>query len=139
MNPSTPLQLRIAAWLAVTAWVGTITYLSSLSGPEIAEFGIHLWDKAEHFAAFATGGVLLALALRWSVSWPWKKLALFAILALVVFGALDEYHQTFTPHRSGADPFDWLADSFGALVGVALFLVIYARLSRAPHPAPTRA
>ena len=136
MTPQIPLSLRIAAWLAVAAWACTITYFSTLTGPEIAEFGITLWDKAEHFAAFTAGGVALSMALRWTFDWPWKKLARFAILALVVFGAIDEIHQLSTPNRSGADPFDWLADAFGALTGVSLFVGLYARYMRAHRPAP---
>ena len=136
MAPLIPLWLRTAAWFAVAAWACTITYFSTLTGPEIEQLGITLWDKAEHFAAFTAGGVLLSMALRWTFDWPWKKLARFAILALVVFGAIDEIHQLSTPTRSGADPFDWLADAFGALTGVSLFVGLYARYMRAHRPAP---
>jgi len=135
VTPLAPLRFRLAAWLAVALWAGTITYFSSLSGPEIQQLGLTFWDKAQHFSAFAVGGVILALALRWSVTWPWKRLVRFAVVALMIFGALDEFHQVFTPRRSGADPLDWLADCFGALVGVALFVVIYARFFRPDRPA----
>lgn len=123
----------------MAAWAGTIFYFSSLTGPEIAQIGIEVWDKAEHFLAFAAGGVVLTLALRWSVAWPWNSVARFAILALVVYGAFDEIHQLYTPKRSGADPFDWMADCFGALAGVAFCIVIYARFFRAYQPAPAGA
>ena len=136
MNPRIPLWLRIAAWFAVAAWACTITYFSSLTGPEIEELGITVWDKAEHFAAFTAGGVALGMALRWTFDWPWKKLARFAILTLAVFGAIDETHQLFTPNRSGADPLDWLADALGALTGVGLFVALYARYICAHRPAP---
>lgn len=139
MNKPTPLHLRIAAWIAFAGWAGGIFYSSSLTGVEIAEFEITLSDKALHFAAFAAGGILLALALRWSVAWPDKAVAWFAIAALVLYGAFDEAHQLFTPHRSGADPLDWLADALGAAAGVFLFTLIYARLSRAHPPASARA
>ena len=139
MKYPVPLWLRISAWLAFTAWAATIFYFSSLTGPEIAQFGIQLWDKAEHFMAFSAGGVVLTLALRWSVAWPWKSLARFAIVALAIYGAFDEIHQLFTPNRSGADPFDWMADCFGSLAGVVLCTVIYARFSRAHQPAPAGA
>jgi VanZ family protein len=139
VNKPIPLWLRIAAWIAFAGWAGGIFYFSSLTGMEIAEFGITLSDKVEHFAAFMVGGILLALALRWSVAWPEKTVARFAIGVLVVYGALDEAHQLFTPHRSGADPYDWLADALGAMAGVVLFTMIYARLSRAHPPASARA
>lgn len=139
VNLPASLWLRFSAWLAFTAWVATIYYFSSLPGPQIEQMGVQMWDKLQHFVAFAVGGILLALALRWSVRWPWKSVARFAILALATYGALDETHQLFTPHRSGADPFDWLADCFGALTGVALLIVIYVRFFRAYQPAPARA
>ncbi len=135
MTPLAPLRFRLAAWLAVSLWAGAITYLSSLSGPDIQQFGITLWDKAQHFGAFAVGGSLLTLALRLSVAWPWKRVVRFAMITLMIFGALDEIHQLSTPHRSGGDLLDWTADCFGALAGVALFVVIYARFIRADRPA----
>jgi VanZ family protein len=133
------LWLRVLAWLAFAGWVGTIYYLSSLSGPEIAQFHIEIWDKLEHFSAFFVGGCLLVLALRWSVVWSPKKVAWFAFLCMAAYGALDEIHQLFTPFRSGADPFDWMADCTGGLAGVLLFTVIYARYFRAPRTAPVGA
>ena len=33
---------------------------------------------------------------------------------------LDEFHQLFTPGRSGGDVGDWIADTFGAFCGVLL-------------------
>jgi VanZ family protein len=139
VNKPIPLWLRIAAWLAVAGWAGGIFYFSSLTGMEIAEFEITVSDKIQHFGAFMAGGVLLALALRWSLGWPDKAVAWFAIAALVLYGAFDEAHQLFTPHRSGADPLDWLSDALGAAAGVILFIIIYARLSRAHPPASARA
>jgi VanZ family protein len=139
VNSLAPLWLRIPAWLAFVAWVATIHYFSSLTGPEIAQVGITFWDKAAHFIAFAAGGVVLTLALRWSLPWDAKKVAWFAIAVVAVYGAIDEIHQLSTPNRTGADPFDWLADCLGAVVGVTLLNVIYARFSRAHSPASARA
>lgn len=139
LNPSVnsliPLRFRIVAWLAFVGWAGTIWFFSSLSGSEIQNIDLHFWDKAQHFIAFLVGGVILALALRWTVTWPWKKLAPTAFLLLVIFGALDEYHQTFTPNRTGADVADWIADCLGALAGVGLVVVTYARFQRPHRPA----
>ncbi len=81
-----------------------------------------LWDKFLHFSAFALGGALLAAALHASFRWPWRRLALCAAAVLALFGASDEWHQLYTPNRSGADVYDWLADALGALTGAAGFL-----------------
>lgn len=128
---------RTAAWLAVVGWAATIWWLSSRRGEEIEELNIfEVTDKVAHFAAFAVGGTLLTIAVRWSTTWEWRKIALAAVVILALFGASDEYHQTFTPNRSGADVFDWLADALGAAAGVALTVSFYARFERSRRPAP---
>jgi VanZ family protein len=37
-------------------------------------------------------------------------------------GGLDEWHQTFTPGRSGGDVWDWLADMTGGFIGAFIAL-----------------
>jgi len=120
-------------------WACAIIVLSSISGDRIEEINVfHLWDKAAHFAAFAAGGVLLALALRWNTRWPWRQIVLFSIVAVSVFGATDEWHQLYTPKRSGADVLDWLADTLGAIAGAAVTSRIHAQYQRKNCPASAR-
>ena len=59
--------------------------------------------------------------------------------ALCVFGAVDEIHQLYTPNRSGADVFDWSADTLGALTGALLTIFVYARYFQPSRPAPAGA
>ena len=133
-------RLPSAAWSAVALWAVVIFYLSSLTGREIARLSpFDLWDKLTHFLAFAVGGLLLATALRWSVAWPWKKLTIFAIVAISLYGVADEIHQLFTPFRSGGDFGDWLADSLGGGAGVILFRYLHARSQHARRPSPSGA
>jgi VanZ family protein len=111
-------------WLfAVFLWAATLFLLSSLSavphvdGPEIP----HL-DKVMHFGYFMGGAFLFTthiLLKHGPAARPTVRI-LFPILLFAVIGALDEYHQTFTPGRSGNDPFDWLADVLGAAAGTLL-------------------
>lgn len=134
---NTSRWLRLGSWFAVAAWALGIIGLSSLSGPEVAKINIfNVWDKAAHFAAFAVGAVLLALALRWSVAWPWPRIVCVSIAAISIFGATDEWHQLYTPHRSGADLGDWTADTLGAIFGAALTSFIHARYCFKNRPAP---
>jgi VanZ family protein len=133
MNRSAPNWLRNLAWTGVAIWTVTIFILSSLTPPQLEEIQpFQMWDKAAHFAAFCAGAVNLALALRWSRSWPWKKIALFTFAAIALYGAFDEIHQLFTPNRSGADLFDWIADALGAATGICLTILCHDRLRR-PH------
>ena len=132
VNP--PRWLRLASWIAVAAWALGIFILSSMSGTEISEINVlDIWDKAAHFSAFAVGAVLLALALRWNTAWSWLRVTLTAIVAISIFGATDEWHQLYTPHRSGADVGDWTADTLGAIAGATL---IHARHRFTNRPAP---
>ena len=115
----------------MTAWAVTIFVLSSLSGPEIEQ--INPWeisDKVAHFAAFTVGRGLLSLALFWNTGWSRRKMMLIAIVAISLFGALDEVHQLYTPLRSGADVGDWIADALGAVAGATSFAFIYVRDQR---------
>jgi VanZ family protein len=137
VNNRYPPWLVRASWFAVILWASTIYCLSSLSGPEIEQIGVRLWDKAAHFLAFFTGAVLLTSALRFSTAWSWLWIGVLAGLAIAIFGATDEYHQLFTPNRSGGDLLDWLADALGGIVGVTFTILTHACFQRSNRPAPT--
>lgn len=132
MSPAhVPPWLRRLAWAGLLLWGATITCLSSMSARELARFSqFTFWDKAEHFLAFATGSAILLTALRWSTEWRAMRLVPVTILAISLFGAIDEIHQLFTPGRSGGDLFDWTADTLGAAAGVLAALIFHARHSR---------
>jgi len=99
-----------------------IWFLSSLPAKEIEPFALPFpyADKWQHVLAFAVGGALLAAALLISKTWPALRVALVAVVAITVFGAIDEWHQTFTPTRSGGDVADLVADGLGAVIGTFL-------------------
>lgn len=123
--------LPVLLWVALICWAIGILWLSSLTPKELPQAAFLLSDKINHFLAFAAGGWLAASALR--VSFPRSKtthLILTAIALLAVFGALDETFQEFTPGRQGGDPYDWLADFFGAAAGASFSLLTYGFLER---------
>lgn len=82
---------------------------SSVSAPSLS--GI---DKVAHFGIFG----LLATHLH--LSGLTSRRLWLTILLCSVFGALDEFHQAFTPGRS-VDALDWVADTLGA--ALASFLL----------------
>lgn len=104
----------------VLLWFGTLYWLSSQSHlPSPPSFeGI---DKLEHAVFFAAGGLCFLLALRLA---GFAKTTRAAILVTVLFcaavGGFDEWHQTFTPGRSGGDVWDWTADLCGGFLGAVL-------------------
>ncbi len=111
-------------WLgSLLLWAVVLYSLSSFSkpvpegGPEIPHI-----DKVLHFGYFFGGGVIFATCiLLWKGIDAKRAVRLFIPLAILAcVGALDEYHQTFTPGRSGNDPLDWLADVLGSATGLVL-------------------
>lgn len=128
--------LSAALWLALLVWAGGILWLSSLSPAELPSAAFLAWDKFNHFIAFAVGGWLAASALR--TSRPSLRPApalLLAVAVVAAFGAFDESLQLFTPGRTGADLYDWIADFLGAVAGALFSFFTHARLERlVPRP-----
>lgn len=101
----TPPLLWVSLILVGTSWPGISV------GPEDLGF-----DKIFHFTAY---GVLSGLVLRATrTPFSWKTFAL-VVIGISTFGAVDEWHQSFIPHRSMSF-FDWVADTSGGLVGALL-------------------
>jgi len=96
---------RVFPWLAL-AWAALIFAASSQPGSSV---GLPPpWDKLAHLIAYAVlAGLLHAagLARRWA----------FALA--VLYGASDEWHQSFVPGRD-ASLGDLLADAVGALAAL---------------------
>lgn len=118
-------------WLLLLCWAGVILWLSSLTPEQLPSAAFMTWDKLNHFAAFTVGGWLAATALQAGRPGGSLRLRFFAaILIVAVFGALDETRQLFTPGRSGADLYDWIADFLGASAGAILSVLTYGFLAR---------
>lgn len=106
----------------VLAWVGVLFWLSEQSSlPSPAKFeGV---DKLEHAIFFAAGGACFLLGLRLAglVGRTFDAVAVTVLFCAIV-GGLDEWHQTYTPGRSGGDVADWLADCVGGIIGAFIAL-----------------
>ena len=110
---------RPRTWLILLAlWWVTLFILSHQShlhppGPDIENI-----DKVEHATYFTLGGAIFFLWLRNArPGLSFFTAAVITILFCSAVGALDEFHQTFVPNRSGNDPGDWAADTLGGLLG----------------------
>ena len=106
----------VVFWAAVLYW---LSEQSSLPTPGKFE-GI---DKLQHAVYFAAGGACFLLGLRLA---GFVRKTSTAVILTVLFcsaiGGLDEWHQTFTPGRSGGDVWDWLADMTGGFIGAFIAL-----------------
>jgi VanZ family protein len=79
-----------------------------------------------HALEYGLFTLLLYRAFRstWKIKSSFQAGALIVGIA-VILGALDELYQSFNPART-ADPYDLMADAFGAL-SVAVFLLVRNR------------
>ena len=116
-------------WAAVILWAVVLWNLSASpslpSGPSFP-----LKDKFLHCGYFGLGAACFLLAL-FGTTTPlpaWRTLALRSLLFTAIIGALDEYHQTFTPGRRGSDPWDWLADVTGGVLAAWIVMKLLLRL-----------
>ncbi len=111
--------------LLLGLYCGLIFWLSSqptIPAPEL----FPQQDKLAHMAAYAVMGLL-----AWrSFSHRLPKQAQLAVASIVfasLYGASDEWRQSFVPGRN-ADALDWLADCLGAAMAV---LYLWLRFSSA--------
>lgn len=97
-------------WPALVA----LLILAASHRPRLVSTGIEFGDKVVHFAVY---GLLATLVCRLGRGW---KSAFLAFAAVAAFGATDEWHQSFVPGRT-MELADWIADSLGAALAVALY------------------
>lgn len=108
---------RSLAAIGVLAWAAVIWFVSSQPAPSVeggGPFGEVLANLA-HAPEYGVLVVWLALALPRRDGWPslGARTVSWVLLVAVLYAVLDEYHQSFTPHRD-ASAFDVLTDFVGA-------------------------
>jgi len=117
--PKTPVSRPSALWYVAPAvvYVAYIFVMGSLRGVETP---MHVSDKTAHFVAFGLMVPLLERALHYFRPLvPRARLLVSAAALSSGAGALLEFWQSFLPYRS-ADVLDWVADTVGAVLALAL-------------------
>lgn len=131
MWPVSRPQLASILWILVVAWGWVIFFASSTPAEDLAGSELFAWDKLNHFIAYAAGGWLAGSALRVGQPGGSRRLQVFAAVVIIsVYGALDELRQVYTPGRSGADFYDWIADFLGAIAGAIMAVFTHGPLHR---------
>ena len=113
-------RLAALAWTGVVIYSAFIFYLSSQSYLPHPLKDVPFEDKFMHTGAYSIWGLLFSLAL--AATWPGLRpglTLLLAVLAGVLYGASDEYHQSFVPNRT-CDLNDLGADTLGSFLGAGL-------------------
>ena len=126
--PSLSLSRRAALWLPPIVYMGVIFHFSSESQP-LPALTAHVWDKLLHLIEYGGLGALVCRALL-GEGLGWLAAIAGAIVAASLYGASDEWHQSFVPMRD-ADVRDWVADTLGGSAGAVAYGVgVWKRLFR---------
>ncbi len=105
----------LVLWAPAILWAAAIFLLASRAVPDIGPRFPHK-DKVVHLCLYGVLGWLVTRPLRRAHGLPLQKAVALAIILAALYGASDEWHQSFVPHRT-ADIDDWLADLIGAALG----------------------
>jgi VanZ family protein len=106
----------LSRWLPVVLYAALIFTGSSIPGTSIPS-GWTIHDKIIHATEYAGFTFLLARAFGLRRWW-------LAIVVGALYGVSDEFHQTFTPHRSGNDLGDITADVVGSTIGAVAWMLL---------------
>jgi len=120
--------------LAAVGWMGLIFLVSAQrTVPQPPGLGPVLTSMLGHFSVY----FVLAIVLWWVLGGfgvEGRRRWLLAFGLAVLYGASDEWHQSFVPGRQ-PDPFDLLVDAVGAACGLYLASWLHARSTRTfPRP-----
>jgi hypothetical protein len=102
---------RDLAWPALVA----ATIFGESCRSHVAGLGFNQSDKVAHFFVY---GLLATLLVRLGRGPRARGLAL---LATALFGASDEWHQSFVPGRT-CELGDWIADTSGGALAIAVYV-----------------
>ena len=121
-----PRRRRRRYLVALTlAWALATLYLVAMRTPSMKGATFMLiphYDKIIHTIIF--GGQAYLLARLWK---NWRHGLLLALSVASAFGAFTELLQLWVFTYRSADALDWLADTVGACLGVALWRLEYAK------------
>ncbi len=104
-------RIRYLWPLAIAVLIFVASSRSRVAAPHVTAVD----DKIVHFAVY---GLLGTLVCRAGSGW---RGAAWSLLAVSTYGASDELHQSFVPGRA-AEVMDWVADTAGAAVAIALYV-----------------
>ncbi len=129
------MKKRLRALFFPLAFIAVIFFLSGTNPKlpkEISFVGI---DKVIHFFVF---GIMAVAWARVRIGKTLLQQMIVAVLIVSLYGAADEYHQSFTPGRS-VDFYDWIADTSGAVVFCAVYYqcVLLRKILESSRPVRT--
>ena len=120
----------IVLWCAAIIWMGLIFYLSSIpSFPvDLSDEGYNVTSSLVHILLyFILAWLLIAALLSNGIKSGYAFFGGF--LLAIIYGATDEWHQSFVPGRE-AHLSDWLLDVAGAYMVLSFYTFYYRQKKR---------
>ena len=115
---------RTARYLFLTlaiAWAGVIFHLSNQSSIDTPSL-FPGQDKLFHMMAFGVLGFLFMGSMKTTTSGYRTGQVWLVVVLVVLYGLLDEFHQSFVPGRT-VEIYDTLADAAGACWGPGVCII----------------
>ena len=123
---------RLIAWGPAAVWAAVLFFLSAISGLGRPPVLFDREDLAIHLLLYA----LLGAALAWARSRSGAVTSHAAFTAAgILYGASDEWHQSFVPGRDPSGS-DFAADTMGVLLGYWITSMILVRRAPVGGPVP---
>lgn len=114
-------QITLKFWVPVLLWASVIFIVSSIPGNVLPEIRISGIDLIIHALEYLILGILLIRALLNSgLNRNVSNLVIFAVIIILAYAYLDEWHQQFVPNRM-PDALDLLSDFTGACIGISIY------------------
>ncbi len=110
-------RARLLLWAPTLLLLLYETYLSAQSRLPGLGIDIPQLDKLEHAGYFFLTGLMAVRAARFGERWSRARTATLLILLSVLWGCLDEIHQSFVPYRD-VEIGDVVADTAGVALAV---------------------
>jgi VanZ family protein len=119
----------IKLWLLPVIWAALIFYLSSIPNLGTSLSCDFILRKIAHIAEYFVLTLLLWIAFKGSFGMNTVSLFIYPALVSFLYAALDEFHQSFVPSRSG-NIHDVLIDAIG-IISFYIVLQIFAAIQKA--------
>ena len=120
---------RLSLWGPVVGFMVAIFFVSAQSSLPVR---VDVSDKLLHACAYGFFGLLCQRAFHGGLRPLRLRPVIGALLLVLGYALLDEYHQSKVPGRH-ASGWDWVADAVGAFVAVPVMAI----LSSLRRPAPS--
>ena len=113
--------MRKFAYIPSILIAGAIVFLSSMPKPPVSLDLFIFQDKLAHLVAYFTLSFSVIFGIYYnSKKIPYKKILVITFIIVALFGASDEYHQSYVPGRD-ASFWDWAFDVIGAVLAAVLY------------------